>query len=71
MRWEYKPKTLLDRVKRRFALFPVVVNSEWVWLETYYSYTEETYGGVATIRFNNLKEARDFFTDEEVIGSTD
>ena len=32
MRWPYKPKTVYDRIKRRFALIPRVVENEWVWL---------------------------------------
>lgn len=50
MRWKYKPKTSIDKIKKRFALFPVVVEDEWVWLETYYSYTEEGYAGPETER---------------------
>ena len=57
MRWEYKPKTIFDKVKRRFALFPVLINDEWVWLETYYSYTEENSASPLTIRFNTPQEA--------------
>jgi hypothetical protein len=60
MRWEHKPKTILNRVKRRFALLPVVIENEWVWLEYYYSYTEEGYAGPETIRFNTFKEAFDW-----------
>ena len=55
MRWEYKPKTVFDKVKKRFAFFPIVVGTdngdEWIWLESYYSYTEEGYAGPETIRF--------------------
>ncbi len=57
MRWEYKPKTDIDRIKKRFALFPVVVNDEWVWLETYYLYKVEGYAGPEISRFNTLAEA--------------
>jgi hypothetical protein len=60
MRWEYKPKTKFDKIKKRFALFPVVINEEWVWLETYYSYTEEGYAGPDTIRFNTDREAAEW-----------
>ena len=60
MRWEYKPKTSLDRVKKRFALFPVVVGDEWVWLETYYSFTIEGYAGPETTRFNTIKSAAEW-----------
>ena len=51
MRWAYKPKTIFDKVKKKFALIPVVVEDEWVWLETYYSYSEEEYAGTITWRF--------------------
>ena len=57
MRWEYKPKTVFDKIKRRFAIFPVVVNDEWVWLEFYYSYSWEDYGGPNVIRFNTYEAA--------------
>ena len=57
MRWEYKPKTEIDRIKKRFALLPVVVEDEWVWLESYYSYTIEGYAGPETARFNTLDAA--------------
>ena len=57
MRWNYNPKTIFDKVKRKFALFPVVVGNEYVWLEPYYSYTEEGYAGPETIRFNTYCEA--------------
>ena len=60
MRWKYKPKTIFNRIKKRFALFPVVVDNEWIWLEHYYSYTEEGYAGPETIRFNTYKEAVDW-----------
>jgi hypothetical protein len=60
MRWKYEPKTLYDRIKKRFALLPVVVGEEWVWLESYYSYTEEDYAGPSTIRFNTYREAREW-----------
>lgn len=57
MRWEYKPKTYLDKIKKRFALFPVIVGDEWVWFETYYSFTIEGYAGPETTRFNTLQDA--------------
>ncbi len=69
MRWEYKPKTIFDKIKRRFALFPVVVNEEWIWLETYYAYSEETYDGTAVIRFNTHDEAVEWLKDYD--GSLD
>ena len=57
MRWPYKLKTEFDRIKKRFALFPFRVENEWVWFETYYSYSWEDYGGVNTIRFNTYEAA--------------
>ena len=57
MRWSYKPKTIYDKVKKRFAIFPVRIDDEWVWLETYYSFSWEDYGGPVVIRFNTQKEA--------------
>ena len=69
MRWEYKPKTIFNKIKRRFALFPVVVNEEWVWLEYYYAYSEETYGGTVVIRFNTYEEAVEWLKDYD--GSLD
>jgi hypothetical protein len=57
MRWPYKLKTEFDRIKKRFALFPFRVENEWVWLETYYSYSWEDYGGINTIRFNTYEAA--------------
>jgi hypothetical protein len=65
MRWTYKPKTDIDRIKKRFALFPVVVGNEWVWLETYYSYTIESYAGPETSRFSTLEEAIDWLNNWE------
>jgi hypothetical protein len=65
MRWTYKPKTEIDRIKKRFALFPVIVGNEWVWLETYYSYTIEGYAGPETSRFNTLEEAIDWLNNWE------
>lgn len=57
MRWPYKKKTVYDRIKKRFAFFPVVINNEWVWKETYYSFTLEDYGGEMVTRFNTHEEA--------------
>ena len=57
MRWPYKKKTIYDRIKKRFAFFPVVINTEKVWLETYYSFTWEDYAGPNVLRFNTYEEA--------------
>lgn len=57
MRWPYKPKTVYDRIKKRFAFFPVVVGNEWVWKETYYSFSWEDYGGPNAMKFNTREEA--------------
>lgn len=57
MRWPYKKKTTYDRIKKRFAFFPVVVGNEWVWKETYYSFAWEDYGGGNVERFNTYEEA--------------
>lgn len=57
MRWEYKPKTIYDRVKKRFAIIPVVVDNQWVWLETYYAFSWEDYAGTTTVRFNTYEQA--------------
>ena len=65
MRWKYKPKTEIDRIKKRFALFPVVVEDEWVWFETYYSYTIEGYAGPETSRFNTLQKAIEWLNNWE------
>ena len=61
MRWEYKPKTIYNKIKKRFALFPIVIYNEWVWLEPYYSYTEEGYAG--TIRFNTYDAAVEWLNE--------
>lgn len=44
MRWKKKtPRTKKEpcvgekRIQYRFAIFPVLINSEWVWLERYKS----------------------------------
>ena len=39
MIWKIKQKTIYDRLKKKFALFPKRVDDEWVWLECYYSLT--------------------------------
>ena len=57
MRWSYKPKTVYDRIKKKFARIPVRIDNEWVWLETYYSFTYEDYGGDYIERFNTYEEA--------------
>ena len=57
MRWPYKKKTIYDRIKKRFARVPVVIGNEWVWLETYYSFTWEDYIGPNIERFNTYEEA--------------
>ena len=57
MRWPYKKKTIYDRIKKRFALTPRVIDKEWVWLETYYSFTWEDYAGPNVLRFNTYEEA--------------
>jgi hypothetical protein len=67
MRLEYKPKTIFDKIKKRFALIPIVVEDEWVWLEVYYSYTEEGYAGPETIRFNTYQAAADWLKNREEI----
>ena len=67
MRWTYKPKTVYDRIKKKFALFPVVVNNQWVWLETYYAFIVEDYAGETVMRFNTHEEAIEWIKswDEE------
>lgn len=60
MRWEYKPKTDFDRIKKRFAFFPVIVEDEWVWLESYYVYSIEGYAGTEVTRFNTLHAAKEW-----------
>lgn len=57
MRWQYKPKTVYDRIKKKFARLPVIIDNEWVWLETYYSFTLEDYAGPNVLRFNTYEEA--------------
>jgi hypothetical protein len=57
MRWPYKPKTEFDRIKKRFALFPLRVEEEWTWLEIYYSFSWEDYGGPNVKRFHSREEA--------------
>lgn len=65
MRWPYKPKTIYDRIKRKFALIPRVVENEWVWLEYYYAFTWEDYGGCNVMRFNSYKAATKWLQDWE------
>lgn len=65
MRWPYKHKTVYDRIKRRFALIPRVVEDEWVWLEHYYAFTWEDYGGCNVMRFNSYKAATKWLQDWE------
>ena len=57
MRWPYKPKTEIDRIKKRFAGIPFIVEDVWVWLETYYYYSWEDYGGPNVKRFNTYEDA--------------
>lgn len=57
MRWPYKKKTVFDKIKKRFALVPFIVEDEWVWLETYYSYSWEDYGGPNVRRFHTRAAA--------------
>jgi hypothetical protein len=57
MRWEYKPKTIYDRIKKRFALIPVTINNQWVWLESYYVFSWEDYAGIHSVRFNTHEQA--------------
>ena len=57
MRWPYKPSTVYDRIKKRFALVPKVIGKEWIWWETYYSFTWEDYGGPNVVRFNTYEDA--------------
>ena len=71
MRWPYKHKTIFDKVKKRFALIPVVVEDEWVWLETYYSYSEEGYTGVMVVRFKNYQDANEWCSKYEYENRSD
>ena len=57
MRWPYTQKTIYSRIKTRFAIIPVVIENEWVWLETYYKFSWEDYSGPNTMRFNTFKAA--------------
>ena len=36
MRWTAKELSIYDSVKRKFAFFPIKVDDEWIWLESYY-----------------------------------
>jgi hypothetical protein len=65
MRWPYKPATIYDRIKKRFALIPRVVENEWVWLESYYAFSWEDYGGCNTIRFNTYEAAKNWLRSWE------
>lgn len=65
MRWKHKPRTEIDNIKKKFAFFPVVINDEWVWLETYYLYSVEGYAGPEISRFNTLEEAIDWLNNWE------
>jgi len=65
MRWPYKPNTIYDRIKKRFALIPRVVEDEWVWLESYYAFSWEDYGGCSTIRFNTYEAAKNWLRSWE------
>ena len=65
MRWPYKFKTVYDRIKKRFALFPVVIDNEWVWLETYYKFSWEDYVGISSVRFNTYEAATKWLKEWE------
>jgi hypothetical protein len=65
MRWPYKTRTIYDRIKKRFALIPRVVDTDWVWLETYYAFSWEDYGGCNTVRFNTYDAAKKWLQEWE------
>ena len=68
MRWPYKKKTVYDRIKKRFAFFPVVIDDkECVWLETYYKFTWEDYSGPNVKRFNTREEAVEWLSHWGVV----
>lgn len=60
MRWKCKHKTIFDKIKRKFALFPVTIDDEWVWLEYYYAYSEEDYAGTLIWRFHTYNDAAEW-----------
>lgn len=65
MRWPYKTRTIYDRIKKRFALIPRVVDTDWVWLETYYAFSWEDYSGCNTVRFNTYDAAKKWLQEWE------
>lgn len=65
MRWPYKAKTIYDRIKRRFAIFPVVIKDTWVWLEHYYSFSWEDYAGPNVVRFYTYEQAKEWVSSWE------
>lgn len=61
MRWPIKPKNPL---KRRFAIIPVQIDDNWVWLEWYYVHTEMGPGGATMIaRFHTYEEGVRWLND--------
>ena len=70
MRWKYNPPTIYDKVKKRFAIFPTLVQTtpntyQWVWMESYYVYSEETYGGTCVTMFSNYIDMEEWLTTYE------
>ena len=65
MRWPYKTRTIYDRIKKRFALIQRVVDTDWVWLETYYAFSWEDYGGCNTVRFNTYDASKKWLQEWE------
>ena len=66
MRWPYKTRTMYDRIKKRFAIIPRVVDNEWVWLESYYTFSWEDYAGPNVVRFNTYEEATKWIDEWEM-----
>ena len=65
MRWPYKIKTDIDKIKKRFALIPRVLGDEWVWLESYYSFSWIDRDGHGAIAFDTYAEAVDWVKEWE------
>ena len=57
MQWNSKPRSNIDQIKTRFAIFPVKVEEKWVWLETYYVVSWQYLDTTFVCRFLNYQDA--------------
>ena len=60
MRWECKPKSCYNKIKKRFAFLPTVIDNKWVWLESYYAIFEDYGIAIADIKFLTYGAAKEF-----------